>query len=641
MNRKDRVSVFGEYRNFTAAAYDGYERRSDYLKIGAGTMLAYDLLLPTKKGLAASGPLPVLFKYTPYLRTFKIFDEKGKNLIAGLFAMRPLQRALLRLRYLLAKDAGRYMDPVFRSKWLKTMLDHGYAVIVVERPGTGASYGMMNPEMGVGGREAGEIIDWIVSQPWCDGKVGMFGDSFQAMIQYAAAAQGRKALKAIMPASSALEAYDSLMNRGGIYNKAFGAFFKWAIDFMESEVIAPVDRDVDGALMSAARAERESALGSRVVDAALKFPFRDDLASDGRQHWRDRADLYPFLDRINGSGTAVYLSVGWFDVFTQDAFLWFANLKVPKRLAVRPLDHSGAESIGADLDYGAEALRWFDRWLKGVDNGIDKEPAVYYYEMGRDPGWRSSESWPPEGLHRREFFVSAKSALGPAESEEGFDELEVDYSTTTGTRSRWTAVNWEMEYPDMRENDAKSLTYTTEPLEEDELATGSPIARLWLAADAPELDLFAYLEEVDARGGSKYVTEGELRLTHRRLGEAPYDCLGLPYHSHRRADFEPIPAGLPFQVELALIPTSYRFAKGNRIRIAIAFADADNFETPRLDPAPRARLLRGPAHPSSISLALGLGPGPWAELAESRARGYPRNHERRNKKAIGQPGRRT
>ena len=82
---QEKVSVFGKYEGYSRAMYDGARRTSDYLTLSNGTRLAYDLILPTRKGVPAGERLPVLFKYTPYLRTFTIFDEKGKNIIADLF----------------------------------------------------------------------------------------------------------------------------------------------------------------------------------------------------------------------------------------------------------------------------------------------------------------------------------------------------------------------------------------------------------------------------------------------------------------------------------------------------------------------------------------------------------------------------
>jgi putative CocE/NonD family hydrolase len=156
----------------------------------------------------------------------------------------------------------------------------------------------------------------------------------------------------------------------------------------------------------------------------------------------------------------------------------------------------------------------------------------------------------------------------------------------------------------MRSNDAKVLTYTTVPLESSVQVIGHPVVHVWLQADAPDLDLFVYLEEVDDEGNSTYVTEGNLRASHRALGKAPFENIGLPLHHHFRSELQAISAGEPMELVVDLLPTAFEFSKGKRIRLAITFADADNFDTPVIDPAPVVRVLRDKDHASFIELPL-------------------------------------
>jgi putative CocE/NonD family hydrolase len=614
---REKISRFGKYQGYSEAAYDGNERHSDYLMLSDGTRLAYDLILPTKKGVAADKPLPVLFKYTPYTRAFTIFDKDGKNIIAGLFDLGWKEKAYLRLRYWFDKQ-GHLMDAVFRTKYLERMLKHGYAIIVVERPGTGASFGVMNASFEVGAKEVNEILNWIAAQKWCDGNIGMFGDSFQAMIQFAAVTAGNPHLKAIFPTSSGFDLFSSVNYPGGVLNKTFASFFSWATSFMESGVLTPVDSDKDGSLLAQARKERgASTLGKQSETWFRQFPFRDSATSNGIKIWEGPANLYPLLERINRAGVPIYMTNGWYDLFSgaSEMFLWYANLTVPKRLLVRPADHSEVEKNQFDLDYGAEAHRWFDYWLKGIDNGIMKEPSIYYYVMGasKKDAWRTGNQWPVANQKLTRFYFGEGRTGSVASVNDGFlrpetpghkdaaDAYTVDYSTTSGKFSRWYAVNWPRSYPDMQANDQKALTYTTPPLESDMEITGHPLLNLWFVTDAPDLDFFIYLEEVDG-SKSTYLTEGSLRASHRALSKAPYNNLNLPYHSHCKSDLAPIPAGQPVELVFNLLPTSYRFKKGNRIRITVAFADADNFETPVIDPVPKVRLLRDVNHPSLIEL---------------------------------------
>ena len=610
-----KVSEFGKYQGYSKEAYDGNKRISDYLTLPDGRKLAYDLILPTKKNVPADKPLPVLFKYTPYLRTFTIFDKNGKNIIAGLFNLGWKERAMLRVRYWLY-DRGHLMDPLFRTKWMGKMVKHGYAVIVVERPGTGASYGLPDMSFEPGAREGGEILDWIASQAWCDGNIGMYGDSFQAMIQFAIAGAGNPHLKAIFPVSSPLDNYDAVMYRGGVYNKAFASFFTWAVTFLES-VITPVDSDKDGAVLAQVReTRRQATLGETSSRIFKLYAYRDSLLKDGTNLYESRAALYPFIEGINRAGVPVYMTTGWYDLFVGDMFLWYNNLTTPKRLTVRPLDHSQVEGNGPDLDFAAEAHRWFDYWLKGIDNGIMSEPPIHYYTMGmpEKEAWRSGSRWPVEKQEQRNFYfadgrtgsiTSINDGLLSKEAptvQNASDAYIADYTTTTGKRSRWTAVNWARDYPDMRSNDQKALTFTTAPLETALEITGHPVANIWLSTDAPDLDIFVYLEEVDRDGKSTYITEGQLRASHRKPGHAPFNNLGLPYQSHYQKDLLPIRAGELFELVFSLLPTSHRFQKGNRIRIALVCADADNFDTPAVDPPPKLHVLRDADHPSAIRL---------------------------------------
>jgi len=614
-----RVSRFGAYTGYSEAAYDGHVRRSSFLPLRDGTRLAYDLFLPAKNGLAAQGPVPVLFKYTPYLRRFLVFDAKGRNILADLFDLDWKARAYLRVRYWLSKR-GRYMDALDRNAWLKTLLAHGYAVIVVERPGTGASFGSSDPSFQAAAREADQIIDWIAAQPWSSGKVGMYGDSWQGQIQLAAASTANAHLKAILPSGTWLDAYRGVIYPGGIYNQSFGKFFNWSLTFLDSDIIVPVDADASGALLAEARrGRRGAALKDQMTESLLKrFPFADSTTSSGAAFWTSQA-LYSFIDRVNRSGVAVYVVGGWFDFAARDAFLIYANLDTPKRLMVRPLDHSGIDKPGPDVDYGTEALRWYDYWLKDIDNGIMDEPPIHYATMPADKvtHWRASAAWPPRGPRgARMFFAAGRTgtvasvndgALSPlppriSRSDVAADSYGVDFTTTTGTRSRWTAVNWPMRYPDMASNDAKALTYTTAPLDADLVVTGHPVARVWLAADAPDVDVFAYLESVEPGGRATYVTEGKLRASQRALADPPFKGLGLPFHSHRREDALPIAAGEPVELLFDLLPTSYRLAAGTRVRVTIAFADADNFSTPVRVPASRVSILRDAAHESFVDL---------------------------------------
>ncbi|HEY6102744.1 MAG TPA: CocE/NonD family hydrolase, partial [bacterium] len=464
-SNREAVSEFGRYRGYTRQAYDGSRRISHYLTLANGTRLAYDLYLPTKDGILADTPLPVLFKYTPYGRTWTIFDKDGTNNLTRLTPLPWYLHPLLRLRARFAKD-GNLLDHLWRTKWLSAMVKSGYAVVVVERPGTGASFGRLDFTPHTSARETDEILNWIAAQNWSDGKIGMFGDSIQAQIQLQAASTANPHLKAILPATTWMDSYGALMFPGGVRNTAFIEFYvraNRAFDFLST----PVDEDRDGALLAEARAERRGAGLADYVENTPTDAFRDDVTAQGRNYWEEYMSLYPLMARINRSGVPVYLINGWYDICTRDDFLIYANLTTPKRLLVRPVDHSQIEAPGRDIDYGAEAHRWFDYWLKGLENGVMDEHPVHYFLQGAgvSDAWQSADGWPPKNVEGVRYYFGPGRNGGTASVNDGtlvpslpavsdgLDAYTVDYRTTSGSRPRWSAPASPHRYPNMRVND--------------------------------------------------------------------------------------------------------------------------------------------------------------------------------------------
>jgi putative CocE/NonD family hydrolase len=449
----EKISEFGKYQGYSQELYDGSKRTSDYLTLFDGTQLAYDLFLPTKDGVVADQHLPALFKYTPYNRAWNVFDKDGKAVLCELMPVWYCEPMLRFRAWVMPDGRGQIKDAVSRTPWLEEMLHSGYAVIVVDRPGTGASFGKFsgNPEAVAG--ETDEILNWIATQPWSDGNIGMFGDSIQAQIQFQAASTGNPHLKAILPATTWMDNYSSVMFPGGIPNTAFVNFYVTANKAF-NQMATPVDQDTDGTLLAKAQTERQntSALAAG-AEYFASIPFRDSLTPEGRDAWTTYHTLYPLLDKINGSSTAIYLIDGWYDLYARDDFLIYNNLTVPRKLLVRPTDHSGIEALGSDVDYGAEAHRWFDYWLKGIDNGIMDEPPIHYYLQGVDKSraWQGTDVWPLESQEASRYYFgpteSDESAsvnngglvlLSPSDSK-AFDEYTIDYTTTTGESPLWSA----------------------------------------------------------------------------------------------------------------------------------------------------------------------------------------------------------
>ena len=340
-------------------------------------------------------------------------------------------------------------------------------------------------------------------------------------------------------------------------------------------------------------------------------PYRDsvDPISGERLYENRSANSYRTL--IEKSGVPIYHLAGWYDMFPRDTLLWWRNLDNPQKVVIGPWFH--VERHG--LDDAAEHLRWYDHWLEGIDNGVMEEDPIHYWTLDAPEGeeWRSTSTWPLANEERVDFHLGAGPSGTSASVNDGVLTREIpggsgqdayiaDYSATTSLVNRWAnASGGPTGYPDMSENDAKGLTYTSEPLDEDVEVTGHPIIHLWVSTDRDDCAFYAYLEDVHPDGFSQYVTEGVLLGSHRKLSEAPWDNLGLPYHSGLEADVEPMPDE-PVELVFDLHPTSKRFPRGHRIRVTITCADCDNDQVPEHVPPAAVRVYRGRDRCSKIEL---------------------------------------
>lgn len=554
-----------------APVADGHVRASRYVPVRDGTRLAVDLYLPTRRGAPLAGPLPALWTLERYHRA--------------------------------RVEGGRLRTCLDRDHWLRLFLRHGYVIAAADVRGGGASFGHRPGFVSDADRwDAYDVTEWLAAQPWSNGRVGMFGKSFMGLAQFLAASTAPPHLAAIFPEKTLFDLYGFAYG-GGVgrddYARAWGENTR-ALDRAASA--APVDADEGGALRAAAVAEHRANRDMYAFFSDLRF--RDSRGAGDRDGDPPYAAQSParHLEAISASGVAVYQLAGWHDMWPRDALLWHRNLRNPRRLLIGPWPHTW------DAGWGLfrERLRFFDHWLKGVPNDEPAQPPIRYYTAGapRRARWRTAAAWPLPAERPTHFYLAGGGALrGGAPGEDGADDYVLDYAATSGRGTRWrNGYGAPFRYGDMRANDARALTYTTAPLRDDLEVTGHPVACLWVSASAPDVDVFAYLEEVRPGGRSEYVTEGVLRASHRAEAEPPFDNLGLPWHPGGQADRLTLGGRGPVLLRFDLHPLSRVFRRGRRIRLALTGADADNALTPALDPPPVLRTHRGGSHASHVVL---------------------------------------
>jgi putative CocE/NonD family hydrolase len=573
----ERVSRFGEYRGYSEPLYDGYARTSQYVAVRDGTRLAVDIFRPTLDGIVVEDPLPVIWTHHRYHRA----DVEPNGSLISLLDDVPL---------------------------LQILIQHGYVIGAVDVRGGGASFGTRHGEFSrEEAYDAYDITEWFAEQPWCTGNIGMFGISYLGITQYTAASTQPPHLKAIFPQMAMFDLY-TFTYPGGILNENFVRNWGTGVMFLDRfSPAAPVDEDPSGELLAAAIAEHRG--NWNVYQMAQNHPFRDSRGEpDDLLMFRDLSPS-TYLDAINASGVAIYHLGGWYDMYPRDAVTWFNNLTVPQKIVMTPWEHEGS----GGFDLLTEHLRWFDYWLKGIPNGIMDEPPIVYNVMGTTE-WRTATEWPLPETQPTTFYFDAGPSGSVASVNDGWlragdapqagqDDYVADYSTTTGTATRWTnGYGGPFGYPDMIPQDEKSLTYTTAPLEADIEITGHPIVHLWVSSTAEDGDFCVYLEEVDTSGQSHYISEGVLRASHRALADPPWNYQGLPYHRSFASDLQPLPADEPVELVFDLQPTSNIFDAGHHIRIRVSAADADTLQNLTFDPPPTITVYRGTEYPSSVVL---------------------------------------
>jgi putative CocE/NonD family hydrolase len=175
--------------------------------------------------------------------------------------------------------------------------------------------------------------------------------------------------------------------------------------------------------------------------------------------------------------------------------------------------------------------------------------------------WRTSDVWPLEAEVRAAYYLSEGALVVGAPDSPSSTEARVAVAAPEST-------------PVTFDPGTDPLVFETEPLSEPLEVTGHPVMDVWIRTDAGDVDVTAQIEDVAPDGSTtSYSMIGRLRASHRATAEPPFDYLGLPWHPHTEEAAEPVPAGEPVRLELELLPMSYVFAEGHRIRLNLTFAD--------------------------------------------------------------------
>lgn len=480
-----------------------------WIALEDGCRLAARLWLPK-----AAGPVPAILEYLPYRR----------------------------------RDRHRGDDAILHPG----LAAAGYAAIRVDMRGSGDSDGTMDDEYTPQEwADANEVIAWIAAQPWCSGSVGLIGLSWSAFNALQIAATRPPALKAVVTTCGTDDRFaDDMHYMGGALlndNLQYGStLFTWLATPPDPEIVGPRWREMWRARMEAI-SEPPAARWMRHAD-------RD-------AYWRSGSVCENYAD----IEVPVLAVGGWADGYTNAVHRLLSHLPGPRKGVIGPGAHaySHVATPGPAFDFIGLVARWFDHWMKGVDNGIMAEPMLTawmqeyeppkpHYEI-RQGRWVAEATWPSANVAPRTLHLGTD---GLAATPAAPFAATVKSPGTVGLASgEWCPYGWGPDMPgDQREDDAGSACFDSAPLDEAAEILGRPEVMLTLKVDREEAILAIRLNSVAPDGTSARITYGLLNLAHRDGFAAG----------------RPLVPGESVEVTVPLKVVGYRVPPGHRLRLAVS-----------------------------------------------------------------------
>ena len=459
---------------------------------------------------------------------------------------------------------------------------NGYAFLAQDCRGRNDSDGVFDPWVNEY-NDGHDTLEWIGAQSWCNGNVGMHGSSYLGGVQWMAAAMGSRYLKAIVPRVIGDNLHDSPHYQGGAFTLHLDATWCFRMGGRTWQAIDRFNWDQVFPTLPLRDVPKVGGKDISFFQDWLDHPDYDD-------YWRNLA----IKERYHDIKVPVLQIGGWYDVFAGGTLNNFLGMREKggsdvarngQRVVMGPWHHHAcSETHAGEVDFGNVSvlelneieLRWFDHWLKGIDNGADREAPLRIYVMGTNE-WRDEHEWPLARTRLTPYYLhsggSANSLVGDgtlsteAPADEPCDRYDYNPAFPTPTRGGGTCcspeiVNWGAfdQRPVEFRNDV--LVYTSEPLEDDLEVTGPVIVKLHASTDGRDTDFTAKLVDVHPDGNAKNLCDGIIRGRYRESTKS-------------QKLLEP---GAVYEFTIDLWITSNVFKKGHRIRVDISSSNFPRFD---------------------------------------------------------------
>jgi hypothetical protein len=503
---------------------------------------------------------------------------------------------VLRANVFRPRDDGRYPGILVRTPYGKAeggyerFVDAGYVVVVQDTRGRYTSEGEYVPfeARDTGDGEDGyDSVEWLAKQPYCNGRVGTMGASYNAWMQWVLARLRPPHLVAMCAQSISVELTE--LDYPGAFRPARRVHW-WMT------TIAPDIRRRRGLpgphTPAEARRIWEEVEGPRWLYFMPWAELPDFLPEGLAEHvdrWLDDPRARPWgFDEAHSEIEVPNLDFsGWFDhcngtmghLRGMQRNARTEAARAGSRLIIGPWSHvSAGQSSVEGFDFGPRAevdvqgkiIQWFDHWLRGIENGAAASPPVRYFVMGSGR-WRDADTWPPETDGEVDYFLDSEGDAGDVEGSgrlvrgtHGTGPCDsYVYDPRDPVPTLWTPRLFTVP-SDRRELEYRKdiLYYRSPPLEEEVEVVGYPRAVLFASSSAPDTDFFARLVDDDPSGQALEISYGMVRARYRNSMDRE----------------EPLTPGQATEFDIRLGPTACRFGRGHRIRLEITSSDFPNFD---------------------------------------------------------------
>jgi hypothetical protein len=547
---------------------------SHFIEMKDGVKLAIDLFLPKK----IKKEIPTVLFLTRYVRSFE------------------------------PKDFIEFVGPIFgqiKRNEIVHYIKNGYAVIIVDVRGTGASFGNRKMEFSPQEVEDGaQILDWIIDQSWSNGKVGTTGISYLGTTAEFILTTNHPALQACVPRSSIFDLYGDIVLPGGIRHGKFVEVWRdttRALDTNDFGHINPILKMISkGPKMIGNKgnkekdyqqAQKEHKENFDIFEGLFEIENRDDI-NPKVGHTVDTFSIHNHIEKIQSSNTPIFRIGGWYDGALGNSLLkGFQKTKNTVLARIGPWDHGPAQNVSPftfsnklNYDVLSEITDFFDLNLKENKKKEASQKTLWYYTMGEEK-WHKTHIWPPSNVKNETWFLSQNlSITKSAEKVKSFQTSQkIDETLGTGGGSRWNSLTIKYRYKrkigyfDRHKQAPMMMNFISDIFTKPFTITGHPFVEIMVKSDAQDLQLFAYLEEILPNGKIRYITEGMIRGTHRKTNAENQFDLPIPNRTFMKEDRQEWEPNTFYPVQFDLFAISYQVQKGSRIKIAFAGADIDHF----------------------------------------------------------------